>query len=94
MLSTGWESDIQEMSYKILVINPGSTSTKLAYFEDEEKLFETNVFHDAPFLESLGEVNNQLGYRLELIRKFLDDNGIDLTGVDAIVGRGGASMSF
>ena len=81
------------MSYKILVINPGSTSTKLAYFEDEEKLFETNVFHDAPFLESLGEVNNQLGYRLELIRKFLDDNGIDLTGVDAIVGRGGASMS-
>ena len=41
------------MSYKIFVINPGSTSTKLAYFEDEEKLFETNVFHDAPVLEEL-----------------------------------------
>ena len=70
------------MSYKIFVINPGSTSTKLAYFEDEKKLFETNVFHDAPFLASLGNVNNQLGYRLELIRNFLDENGIDLTGIE------------
>lgn len=80
------------MSYKIFVINPGSTSTKLAYFEDEEKKFETNVFHDAPELARLGPVSNQLGYRLDLIRKFLKDNGIDLTGVDAIVGRGGSSM--
>lgn len=80
------------MSYKIFVINPGSTSTKLAYFEDEEKLFETSVFHDAPFLASLGTVDNQLGYRLRLIREFLDENGIDLNGVDAIVGRGGANM--
>ena len=57
------------MSYKIFVINPGSTSTKLAYFEDENKLFETNVFQDAPLLASLGSVNEQLGYRLEMIRK-------------------------
>ena len=81
------------MSYKIFVINPGSTSTKLAYFSDENKLFETNVFHDAPYLASLGSVSNQLGYRLELIRQFIRDNGIDLSGVDAIVGRGGSSMS-
>ncbi|MBR2539617.1 MAG: butyrate kinase [Mogibacterium sp.] len=80
------------MSYKIFVINPGSTSTKLAYFEDEEKLFETSVFHDAPFLASLGPVRNQLGHRLGLIKDFLRENNINLTGVDAIVGRGGASM--
>ena len=80
------------MSYRIFVINPGSTSTKLAYFEDEEKLVETSVFHDAPFLASLGRVSNQLDYRLRLIKEFLDDNGIDLRGVDAIVGRGGANM--
>lgn len=80
------------MSYKIFVINPGSTSTKLAYFEDENKLFETNVFHDAPYLESLGPVSNQLEYRLGLIREFIAENGIDLNGVDAIVGRGGANM--
>ena len=80
------------MTYKIFVINPGSTSTKLAYFEDENKLFETNVFHDAPELARLGAVNNQLEYRLGLIRAFLTENKIDLTGVDAIVGRGGACM--
>ncbi len=80
------------MAFKIFVINPGSTSTKLAYFEDENKLFETNVFHDAPELARLGAVNNQLGYRLRLIREFLADNKIDLTGLDAIVGRGGSSM--
>ena len=80
------------MSYKIFVINPGSTSTKLAYFEDEKKIFETNVFHDAPELARLGAVSNQLGYRLDLIRKFINENGIDLCGVDAIVGRGGSCM--
>ena len=80
------------MSYKIFVINPGSTSTKLAYFEDEEKLFETSVFHDAPVLASLGKTENQIEYRLELIKEFLDKNGIDLSGLDAVVGRGGASM--
>ena len=100
-LQTGWvnreiynyrqESGVN-MSYRIFVINPGSTSTKLAYFEDENKLFETSVFHDAPFLESLGKVSNQLDYRLDLIRKFLAENGIDLNGVDAIVGRGGSNM--
>ena len=82
-----WEN---KMSYKIFVINPGSTSTKLAYFEDENKLFETNVFHDAPFLASLGKVSNQFDYRLKLIKEFIAENGIDLTGVDAIVGRASA----
>ncbi len=81
------------MSYRIFVINPGSTSTKLAYFEDEEKLFEENVFHDAPFLASLGPVKNQLGHRLDLIRDFIAENNIDLHGVDAIVGRGGSNMT-
>lgn len=81
------------MSYRIFVINPGSTSTKLAYFEDENKLFETSVFHDAPFLASLGPVRNQLGHRLGLIMDFVKENGIDLEGIDAIVGRGGSSMT-
>ena len=89
MYLTGW---VSKMRYKIFVINPGSTSTKLAYFEDEDKLFETSVFHDAPFLASLGKVSNQFEYRLRLIKEFIDENGIDLRGVDAIVGRGGSNM--
>ena len=81
------------MSYRIFVINPGSTSTKLAYFEDEKKLYEANVFHDAPELAKLGSVSNQFGYRKQMILDFLDENGIDFHGVDAIVGRGGACAS-
>ncbi|MBR0374709.1 MAG: butyrate kinase [Mogibacterium sp.] len=81
------------MGYKIFVINPGSTSTKLAYFDDETKLFETNVFHDAPELLKFKEIKDQFGYRMDVIERFLADNNIDLTGVDAIVGRGGSSYS-
>ena len=81
------------MGYKIFVINPGSTSTKLAYFDDETKLFETNVFHDAPELLKFPKIKDQFGYRMVVIERFLADNDIDLTGVDAIVGRGGSSYS-
>lgn len=81
------------MSYKVFVINPGSTSTKLAYFEDETKLCEANVFHDAPELARLGSVSSQFGYRKQMILDFLEENGIDLNDADAIVGRGGASAS-
>lgn len=81
------------MNYKIFVINPGSTSTKLAYFEDDKKLCEANVFHDAPELAALGSVDAQFGYRKQMILDFLEENGIDLGEADAIVGRGGASAS-
>jgi butyrate kinase len=79
--------------YRILVINPGSTSTKIAYFEDDKKLCETNIFHDAPLLASFGRVNNQFGFRKQMISDFLAANGIELSGMDAIVGRGGSSAS-
>ena len=79
--------------YRIFVINPGSTSTKLAYFENEDKICETNIFHDAPLLAGFGSVRNQSGFRMQMIKDFLDENGIDLTGADAIVGRGGSSAS-
>lgn len=81
------------MSYRIFVINPGSTSTKLAYFEDDVKIREVNIFHDASELASFGSVSNQLGFRKQLILDFLAENGIDLHGIDAIVGRGGSSAS-
>ena len=80
-------------TYRIFVINPGSTSTKLAYFENDEKKFETSVFHDAPELAKFGSAANQFGFRKQVILDFLEDNGIDLTGVDAIVGRGGSTVS-
>ena len=76
-------------NYKIFVINPGSTSTKLALFNNDDKLLETSISHDAGVLNSFPDVNDQLEYRMSIIRRFIKDNGIDLTGTDAFVGRGG-----
>ena len=82
------------MSYRIFVINPGSTSTKLAYFEDEKKLYEANVFHDSSELERFASADDQLDFRKQMILEFLDENGIDLHGVDAVVGRGGSTATI
>lgn len=75
--------------YRIFVINPGSTSTKLALFEDRDMVFETSVTHDADVLNSFPDVNDQLGYRMGVIEKFVEDNDIWLDDIDAFVGRGG-----
>lgn len=81
---------MSEQIFKILVINPGSTSTKIEYFENEKSVVKANVFHDSSILLTFPTINDQLDYRMEVIKKWLEDNNIDLTGVDAIVGRGGA----
>ena len=76
--------------YRIFVVNPGSTSTKVEFFENEKSIVEGNVFHDSAILKNFPTINDQLDYRMEYVKKWLKDNNIDLTGVDAIVGRGGA----
>lgn len=81
------------MSYRIFVINPGSTSTKLAYFADDVKVHEANIFHDAPELAQFGRVFDQLDFRKRMIMDFLKENDIDLHGIDAVVGRGGSTAS-
>lgn len=75
--------------YKIFVINPGSTSTKLSLFENECCLFTRDVFHDSSVLKQFPTINAQLDYRMDVVKNFLKDNQIDLTGVDVIMGRGG-----
>ena len=80
---------MKDYTYKIFVINPGSTSTKLALFEDHNKVFETTVTHDASVLNSFPTCNDQLEYRMGFITEFIRENKIDLTDVDAFVGRGG-----
>lgn len=82
-----------DKTYRILVINPGSTSTKLSMFENETCLFTEDVFHDSSVLKQFPTINDQLDYRMEVVDKFLKDGNIDLTGVDAIVGRGGGCYS-
>ena len=81
------------MSYKVFAINPGSTSTKIALFDGEEKIFSANVKHEAAKLKEFPTISDQLPYREEMIREELQKAGIDLSDVDAYCGRGGGLLS-
>ena len=81
-------------TYRIFIINPGSTSTKLSMFENDRCLFTEDTFHDSSILLGFPTINDQLDYRMAVVHKFLRDREIDLHGVDAIVGRGGGCYSI
>ncbi|MBO4415411.1 MAG: butyrate kinase, partial [Lachnospiraceae bacterium] len=55
------------MSYKILIINPGSTSTKISLFEDDKNVYTESLFHDAPELLKFPHVNDQTEFRKKVI---------------------------
>lgn len=74
---------------RILVINPGATSTKFAIFDNEKELFKKTVDHSVQELKGFTRVIGQFQYRLDLILKVLKDQGIELTSLAAVVGRGG-----
>lgn len=74
---------------KLLAINPGSTSTKIAVFENEEKILSMNITHDADKLKEFKQISDQFVYRKDMIERLLEENGINLTDIDAFVGRGG-----
>lgn len=74
---------------KIFTINPGSTSTKIALFEDDNCIFSKTVSHDAEKLAEFEEISEQLPYRKEMIMNLLEEAGQTLNGIDAFVGRCG-----
>lgn len=78
-----------DRTYRILAINPGSTSTKLAVYENENELVLETVRHQRSDLDSAGGIIAQKGMRTACVTGFLDSNGIALDSLDAIVGRGG-----
>ncbi|MDE7067944.1 MAG: butyrate kinase, partial [Schaedlerella arabinosiphila] len=80
--------------YKVFTVNPGSTSTKIALFEGDKKVFSANVSHDAGALEKFETLADQLAYRKETIGQLLKENQIDLRGLDACVGRGGGLLAM
>lgn len=79
---------------KIFTINPGSTSTKIALFEDGNTIFSANVNHDAEKLNSFVDISDQLPYRKETILQLLKENNISLENTDAFVGRGGGLFAL
>lgn len=79
---------------KIFAINPGSTSTKIALFEDDKALLNVNVSHDAEVLKTFPEISDQFDYRKETILAEVAKAGLTLDGVAAFVGRGGGLVSL
>ena len=77
------------VTYQILAINPGSTSTKIAVYKNEQLVFGKTINHDRVQLGGFTQVTHQYEFRKELILKELSDQHISLSGFSAIVGRGG-----
>lgn len=77
------------MSIKQLIINPGSTSTKLAVYEDKKEILQKSIVHQTQELAACGGLYEQLPLRLQAIRTFLTENSMELRDFDNIMCRGG-----
>jgi butyrate kinase len=75
--------------YRILVINPGSTSTKIGVFHDEVPLFEETIRHNQEELAPFETINDQYDFRKQKIVELLHREGINLSKIDAVCARGG-----
>ena len=77
------------MKGRILIINPGSTSTKIGLYEDGQQKFETNLTHSAEEIARYESVMLQGDMRRDAIVNFLSENGVELDSIDLIMARGG-----
>jgi butyrate kinase len=80
---------MSEAPFRILVVNPGSTSTKIALFEDEAQREIRSIPHTIEELGRFARVADQLPFRLGAVEAFMAERGIRPESLDAVVGRGG-----
>ncbi|MFE7060943.1 butyrate kinase [Sutcliffiella sp. NPDC057660] len=82
-------STLLENVYRILVINPGSTSTKIGVFDNERSVFEKTIRHDSETINSFASIFDQYEFRKTTILEALDQEGINISKLSAVCGRGG-----
>jgi butyrate kinase len=75
--------------YRILAINPGSTSTKIAIYDNEKSVLETTLRHPTEEINKYEKVYDQYEFRKNVILDVLNEKEINLTKLSAVVGRGG-----
>ncbi|MGE6258956.1 butyrate kinase [Heyndrickxia sporothermodurans] len=75
--------------HRILVINPGSTSTKIGVFVNNHSILEKTIRHDLHFIQSFNQISDQYEFRKNTILETLDEEGINLSKLSAVCGRGG-----
>jgi len=76
-------------TYRLLIINPGSTSTKIAIFDNEKPVLEQTLRHSNEELAPYATVIDQFEFRKNVILDTLNTNGINISKLSAVVGRGG-----
>lgn len=77
------------MSIKSLIINPGSTSTKIGVFEDENLLFEETLRHSTEEIAQYATIADQKDFRKAIIMNLLKEKNFDIKSLGMVVGRGG-----
>ncbi|HSO57540.1 MAG TPA: butyrate kinase, partial [Paenisporosarcina sp.] len=80
---------MQEHSYRILVINPGSTSTKIGVFENDFLLMEKTIRHASEEIGKFSSIIEQYEFRKQTILEALDGEGMNISKLSAVCGRGG-----
>ena len=80
--------------YRVLAINPGSTSTKVAVYEDESPLLLQTLRHQAAELAPFGHIADKYAFRRDTVLRLLDEQGIAVDTLSAVVGRGGVLRSI
>ncbi len=81
------------MKYRVLAINPGSTSTKIAVFDDEKSVFVKTLRHNPVELDKFGGIIEQYEFRKNLVLEAMKENGVEKNTLNAVVGRGGLVRS-
>ena len=77
------------MAVKSLIINPGSTSTKIGIFEDETLLFEETLRHSTEEIAQFDSIVGQTDFRRDIILNLLKEKNFDINSLNMVVGRGG-----
>lgn len=78
-----------DKKYRLLTINPGSTSTKIAVFDNEKLVFEKTLRHSSEEISKYKKISDQFDFRKNVIENALNEGGVKISELDAVVGRGG-----
>ncbi len=82
------------MIYKLLMINPGSTSTKIGVYEDEKEVLVETLRHSSEEIGKFQDIFEQFNFRKEVILNVLKEKNFDINTLDGVVGRGGLLKSI
>ena len=74
---------------KLLIVNPGSTSTKIGIFEDENLILEKVLRHQTEELKKFSKITDQYSFRLGFIEEALKEANLEIADFDGVVGMGG-----